>query len=327
MFLRVDRLIAIPICVAMISLVLLIQLLPLTNITVDKMMVRSFAFLETVIVGLLAFSAFASYWARDDISPFGRAFAATFRTVRSITLYLALMIPAFVTAGILSYVAVPISGALVDAQLVALDHALGFNWLAFLRFTSGTPYIPAILEFCYHSYYWQFMAMPFVFVAAGQQRALLEFAAASTVAGLATTSISALFPAIGPVAYFQPTDLDFSAYEKIAGGWHLEQYQALRSGAAFMLDKGTGLIAFPSFHTVLAILVCFAARKLPLTLRIPIFVINGILIIGALPVGGHYLVDILAGMAVAAASICATCYFNIPTIKYAASSSRAENQP
>lgn len=291
------RLISIPIGVAIVSVLLLWAWLPRTNVTVDPKILTSFAVLSIVATGICLFSVLAVHRSRNDTSRFGRAFNVGFGWLRDFTLYLAL-IPACVPVAMLSYLAVASSGQLTDGYLSAADSALGFDWLSFLQFTNDTPFVATVLEFCYHSFYWQFVAMPFVLIAVGQSRRLFEFVAAISLAALTTALISALVPAIGPMAYYHPSPDQFSAFDRIAGGWHIEQYEALRSGAPFLINKGTGLVAFPSFHTVLAILLSFAFRGVKY-LRIPVWIVNAILVIGALPVGGHYLVDIIAGAVVA----------------------------
>jgi membrane-associated phospholipid phosphatase len=78
----------------------------------------------------------------------------------------------------------------------------------------------------------------------------------------------------------------------------------LRSGPAAVLDfrKMEGLVTFPSFHTVLAIITAYAFRGFRL-LALPALVLNGAVIVSTLPEGGHYLVDVLAGALIAAAGI------------------------
>ena len=57
-----------------------------------------------------------------------------------------------------------------------------------------------------------------------------------------------------------------------------------------------GLIGFPSFHTVMALLTIWYARKLPL-LRWLALALN-ILVIASTPIhGGHHLVDLFGGAA------------------------------
>jgi PAP2 superfamily len=74
----------------------------------------------------------------------------------------------------------------------------------------------------------------------------------------------------------------------------------IRNGewADFDFAHVEGIISFPSFHTTLAILLVYGARhhRWLLAVLVPL---NMLLIAAALSVGGHYLVDLPAGAAVA----------------------------
>ncbi|MDJ1159486.1 phosphatase PAP2 family protein [Chelatococcus sp. SYSU_G07232] len=70
----------------------------------------------------------------------------------------------------------------------------------------------------------------------------------------------------------------------------------------FDLRKVEGIVTFPPFHTVLAILTAYACRDVR-----PLFVaavlLNALVIVSTLPEGGHHLVDIMAGALIAGVTI------------------------
>lgn len=70
----------------------------------------------------------------------------------------------------------------------------------------------------------------------------------------------------------------------------------LRSGAIRQLDAGvvTGLVTFPSVHAADGLILACAASWLG-RWAAPLVVLNLLMIASALAVGGHYLVDLLAG--------------------------------
>jgi hypothetical protein len=76
------------------------------------------------------------------------------------------------------------------------------------------------------------------------------------IAALLTSVIAALLPALGPLIYFgyeakQPSDIAYVA----------DVLALLRGGPLmFTLARMQGIVCFPSFHTVLAILVVYAHR-------------------------------------------------------------------
>ena len=76
-----------------------------------------------------------------------------------------------------------------------------------------------------------------------------------------------------------------------AAGWH-----------RLDLDQAQGLVTFPSFHTSLGFIFVYGARRVRwlFWLLIPV---NAVMVISTLPVGGHYLIDVIAGVAAAIAAI------------------------
>lgn len=63
-----------------------------------------------------------------------------------------------------------------------------------------------------------------------------------------------------------------------------------------------GLIGFPSYHAVLALLVVWYARPLAVV-RWLALVINGLVLIATPIQGGHHIIGVVAGFAVAALAV------------------------
>ncbi|ESY51730.1 MULTISPECIES: phosphatase PAP2 family protein [unclassified Mesorhizobium] len=317
-----DRLIVIPLVVAGLNLAALAVLLPRSTVTLDPVIVRSFGVLEAFVLALYLFSRFIVYRARDDQSRLGRAFVVVFNVAMRAALYLAIMVPVAVPAVVLSYLAAAAGVSLVDADLSALDAALAFDWLGFLALTNETAFAPSVLQFAYQSLNWQLAVVPIILIATSQTRCLLELAALIGLTVTLTVAISAVVPVIGPYGYYHPAPALFDAYSNVAGSSHLADFNALRSGEPFLLKRNAGIVSFPSFHTILAVLLAFALRATPYV-RGPAIVLNSLLIVGAVPFGGHYLVDTLAGGAIAALSIYFVCFFRVGTARQAGLPSRA----
>ena len=86
---------------------------------------------------------------------------------------------------------------------------------------------------------------------------------------------------------------------------YVETLTEIRSGQWTILDyaHGQGIVSFPSFHTTVAVLFVYAARRRLLALAI--FFRSTLCLLRRLLIGGHYLVDLAAGAVVAVASIAA----------------------
>ena len=90
----------------------------------------------------------------------------------------------------------------------------------------------------------------------------------------------------------------------VVNGRYAEHLWALRAGQLNSIgaDQMLGLIAFPSFHSSLAVLAAYALY--PIRFVGPLALALNVLVILSVPVqGGHHLVDIPAGVAVAVAAI------------------------
>ena len=78
----------------------------------------------------------------------------------------------------------------------------------------------------------------------------------------------------------------------------------LRDGSLTELELSSmgGIVTFPSFHAAMAILFVWAVWPIRWA-RIPMLAANGLMWVSAIPIGGHYLVDLLGGSLIAVASI------------------------
>jgi membrane-associated phospholipid phosphatase len=82
-----------------------------------------------------------------------------------------------------------------------------------------------------------------------------------------------------------------------------ELVRLLHEGAGMISPRDAkGLIGFPSYHAVLALLVTWYARKLAF-LRWPALLLNSAVLLATPIQGGHHLVDVLAAFPVAAVVI------------------------
>jgi membrane-associated phospholipid phosphatase len=107
-----------------------------------------------------------------------------------------------------------------------------------------------------------------------------------------------MFPAIG--------------HQETPRGLDLPVLLALRDGGSLSFDMSQlqGLISFPSYHTVLAALLTYAHRRS--ALLTPIALVNGVMLFSIPTVGQHYLIDVIAGAAVAVLAIAATAAVHRP---------------
>jgi hypothetical protein len=206
----------------------------------------------------------------------------------------------------LTYIAAAINLPMQDANLLAIDRALGFNWEGYVRYVDAHPAFAAWLNYGYTMIRWPIFAIPVALAAMGRYRRVEEFTFAFGCALFVTTMISALVPAIGA---YQQIGLDPASLKHINPGAYLAQLRDLpptRDGVLRHLDLlGLGgIVTFPSFHAASAILYLWALW--PARLFRPLLLIANGLMLAATPInGGHYLIDLIAGVAVAVLAIVA----------------------
>ena len=126
----------------------------------------------------------------------------------------------------------------------------------------------------------------------------------ATIAGVATSLLSGLFPAMGPWVHFgfgsfSTSDMQYAAHVTA---------MRLHSVHSFKLSEMQGIVCFPlSYHTALAVLFTYAHRGIIWTFP-PVFAVNAIMLLSLPSEGGHYFADVWGGALVALIAIIATRY-------------------
>jgi membrane-associated phospholipid phosphatase len=209
-------------------------------------------------------------------------------------------------AGVLvfSYLSASLGWPLRDADLAAVDKWIGFDWIEFLRITNSAPNIGYLLALAYKSTSAQLLLLCLFLSLSGKLERLSEIFALLAITALTTLFLNMAIPAAGAYAFYLPSREMFNHFSELAGMWHYQILLQLRTLPVPELDfsKVEGLVTFPSFHTVLAIITTYGTRD-HRYLFIPVACLNAAVIVSTLPEGGHYLIDVIAGVAVAGASI------------------------
>jgi len=203
----------------------------------------------------------------------------------------ALLIMFMAGAATLSYLVVSTNAPLVDAQLAAWDRALGFDWLAMSSWLQNHRPVQTVLRFAYHSGLIQLVLVVLFLGFSNRPERLEEFMRLFIVGTLLTILLSGVLPAAGTWKYHAPAgSFDLSS---------LSHFELLRDGRMrdIPLREMQGLIAIPSLHTVMAVLFVYVMRGTRLV--VPVFVVNVAMLVSTPVDGGHYVVDVLAGAALA----------------------------
>lgn len=211
----------------------------------------------------------------------------------------------FVVFLVFTYLATATSLPLRDDALVAIDRRLGFDWPAFLAFANARPYLAAALSLSYHSGGPVLFAIVIWLALAEQEARLAELSAilALTFVGFAVGMVAV--PTVGAFAYFAPSEPQFNNFAEVSQMWPFYRtFAALRDGSLRVIELAVadGIVGFPSFHAALAVITVWAVRGYRM-LFWPVLVLDVLMMVAVLPVGGHHLAELIAGALTAASAI------------------------
>lgn len=206
----------------------------------------------------------------------------------------------FAAAGVFSYILMAASAPVppVDDALTRADLALGFDWRLWFLWTQAHPLLGTVFQLVYMSALPQIAIITLYLSLTGQRECGSEFLWTIMLSLLIIIPLSALFPAMSAFAYHQMGLEKASFLHDLAG---------LRRGEIHEIDlaRMQGVIAFPSFHTTLAVLFVYVLRKR----RAPFVIaalVNGLMLLSIPSEGGHYLMDVIAGAVTTFVAILAT---------------------
>lgn len=206
--------------------------------------------------------------------------------------------------GPLSYVAGAAHWPLQDQALLAIDRALGMDPEPIARFVNDHPWLANVLARGYGLIKIPLLAIPVVLALTARYVRLQLFVLAMSIALMVTILISAFVPAIGTYYGLQLPAAELPEINTSIYAGQLRDILALREGSLHQLAlfRLSGIVSFPSFHAASAVLYMWALW--------PVRGLGGIaaalnlLMIAATPViGAHYMIDVIGGVALAAASI------------------------
>lgn len=278
---------------ALFSTATVFALLPLTKV--------SFTFTDPVSLSyiFIIYLAIAIYCWKRRLFRLAPAF-------ESVGLGVFMTIPSLIA----SYMAASMNMPLSDHALALADRAILFDWESFIAFIDSQPVFSHTLAFAYSSLAAQLLALPVILGFAGRYKRIYVMILSYGVICYLTCFVSIWFPAAGTYAFYGPSSVRVDNINNYYGFAFLADFNAVRESAAFNLtvQNADGIITFPSLHAAGALLCAWAAWGLK-PLRYPLAVWNTLMTVSAVSHGSHYLVDIIAGLLLAAASILAVTEF------------------
>jgi len=200
----------------------------------------------------------------------------------------------------LSYLAATAGFPLQDALFDSWDRQLQFDWISMMSFVAASPTLRLVLLLAYSSFAVQTVTTVLGLGIAGQFVRLSTFVIAFICTTLITIAASAVLPAAGPWLFLdlQPA-MSNGFLPTSSTSWPV--FLGLRDGTFDTIQgmHSDGIITFPSLHAALSVL--FAAALWPVKgVRWAALALNGLMLAATPAYGSHYLIDVIAGVWLAA---------------------------
>lgn len=204
----------------------------------------------------------------------------------------------------LSYIAAMAGLPLWDATLDAWDRQLHFDWTQATTFIATYPALRSVLFLAYSSFAVQTVTTVMSLGIAGQLERLSAFISAFVCTTLITIMGSAVFPAAGPYLFLAVQPETINGFLPVSStSWPV--FLGLRGGTMHTVYglHSEGIITFPSLHAALSALFAIALWRVPVVRWIALG-LNAAMLIATPAYGSHYVVDVIAGVAISI-----TCWF------------------
>jgi PAP2 superfamily len=211
----------------------------------------------------------------------------------------------FLFAAPLTYILASANLPMQDANLARLDQLLGLDWRSYYRFIYERPALVPYVYLGYAMITWPTFGVPIVLGLTKHYFRLQQFTLACMLTVVATALISSLLPAVGTF-YEYGISPDLPVFRASGYLIQLHELPLVRDGSLRVLDFKNlgGIITFPSFHAAAAVLALWAFWGVWWMRPLALIANVGMLLATPL-VGGHYFVDVFAGIALAMLAIAA----------------------
>ena len=189
---------------------------------------------------------------------------------------------------VLSYLCATVAQPLQDSFLSALDHALYFDWWAWHAYVLRYKLLNSVLCAAYGSLAPQILLSALYLPLSGRTQRGAELLLLASSTAVVCCLASAFWPAVCPST--EVSSIPHLMTLRAPGPWQ------------FDLFNMEGIVTMPSYHTILAVLLTYTFRNTGV-FGWSIAALNVVMLFAIPPIGGHYLVDMFAGAAIAVSAI------------------------
>lgn len=209
---------------------------------------------------------------------------------------------------LMTFVAGTSGRAYFDAPLAHADHILlpGFDWPSAMLSFSGSGLPVQMANRVYESIGWQPQALIVTLALLSAHRRIWHFVLSWITTLCFVVAIFALYPVVGAYQHFGITAADVPAMLNSTPWNQPALLEGLRNGTLGRISLVTldGIVNYPSFHAGAAVLLAYGFWQIRI-MRWPFAILNMLMFAAAVPIGGHYVIDLIAGAITAMAGIAA----------------------
>lgn len=207
---------------------------------------------------------------------------------------------------LLSYLVLAIAGPRIDNQLAALDRQLGFSWPALMAYAADHPGLTAALLWIYNSIVPQTLFLVLLLGWKKLPADLYGLCISMGVGAILTLALWTAYPSFGAFSVYHLPHVVAAKLHLVEDGSYARQLASmLHNGPGFITPAELrGIVGFPSYHTVQAMVLAWYARHIPYG-RWGAVVLNVLVICSAPIHGGHHIVDLFGGAIVGTIAIIA----------------------
>ena len=202
-----------------------------------------------------------------------------------------------------------------DGFLLKLDSLFfGFNWFKFNSLVVSHPVLTEAVRLIYSLINPSTIFLIILLTAREKEDEVLRFMMFVVITLAAAVVIFHLYPVVGPVKigshtksiidpYYQPSLMAASlgnGASFVVGVQSLDGARVMQIGGVYV---ARGAICLPSYHAVLAVGYMYFSKFLSKAVHVLFVLVSILMCLAAIPAGNHFLIDILAGFALAVLGI------------------------
>lgn len=199
--------------------------------------------------------------------------------------------------GMFSYITVLINGLNIDQALTSFDNVLGVNWVNITHVAAQYPNAMSWAAQIYISSLYICAASLFVFgMVLEKPERVHEFVTNVIFGGLFCSLIGGIFPADGYYVFSNISQSVIASINPSVGPSDMAKINEIRNGelATLYIEGGLGVVSFPSFHTVLSLILVWMARGTGFFFVVSVIWNVGIILCTPI-MGNHYIGDVVGG--------------------------------